>query len=313
MNHQPSVSVVMAAASAARTIPRALEAIAAQDYDGEVEVVVAAADRLTADAAAKDGVIVVDNTSGNTPAGLNLAARASSGQVLVRVDAHSVIPPNYISRLVATLETSGAESVGGRQVPVGLGFMQRAIAAAMSSRFGAGDARYRIGGEPGPTDTVYLGAFPRSVFDRVGGYDERFVRNQDYDLNQRIRDAGGTVWLDPSIEVVYRPRSSLSALASQYFQYGQWKRFFARSHSWSLRPRQLAPPLLVLALLISLVGAIWWSWLLWVPDVYLLVLVAVGLGHLPRLGTPALAVPVALAVMHITWGLGFLIGQRSDR
>jgi GT2 family glycosyltransferase len=183
----------------------------------------------------------------------------------------------------------------------------------MSSRFGAGDARYRIGGDPGPADTVYLGAFRRAVFDRMGGYDERFLRNQDYELNHRIRDAGGVVWLEPDVAVVYRPRSSLSALAQQYFGYGKWKRFFARSHDWSLRPRQWAPPILIVALAVSLIGSLWWTWLLLVPVLYVLELIGLGLASLPRRGAPALLMPVALAVMHISWGVGFLFGQTRDR
>jgi succinoglycan biosynthesis protein ExoA len=303
--------VIVAAAAAERSLPDALAAIHGQDYPGEIEVVVAAADAATARAAQEQAVVVIDNPSGHTPVGLNLAAKASSGEVLARVDAHSVIPPDYIRRIVETLHSSDADNVGGMQVPTGTTFMGKAIAAAMSSRFGAGDAKYRIGGEPGPADTVYLGAFRRTVLDRIGGYDERFLRNQDYELNHRIRMSGGTVWFDPEIEVAYRPRSSLTELARQYYQYGRWKRFFARSHDWSLRPRQWAPPLVVLAIVASLIGSIWSGWLLLVPGLYLVEMVAVGLASLPRVGAPALVMPVALAVMHISWGLGFLLGGLS--
>lgn len=313
MTSPPPVSIFMAAAHASRTLPAALEAIANQDYPGDIEVVVAAADPGTAETARTFGAKVIDNDAGHTPVGLNLAARASSGEILVRVDAHSVIPDDYVSRIVETLDESGADNVGGRQVAVGTTFVERAIAAAMSSPYGAGHARYRIGGPPGPTDTVYLGGFRRAVFDRVRGYDERFLRNQDYDLNHRIRSSGGVVWLDPAIEVEYRPRPSLAALGRQYFQYGQWKRFFARSHSWSLRPRQWAPPLLVVALAVALVGSLWWPWLLWLPAAYVAALAAVGIASLPRVGAPALLMPVALAVMHVSWGLGFLVGQTRDR
>ena len=312
MEPSPSVSVIIAAAAAKNSLPTALDALESQDYPGPIEVVVATGDLPTSRAADGHDVVIVDNPSGHTPAGLNLAAKASSGEILVRVDAHSSIPPDYIRRLVDALRVTKADNVGGRQVPIGTTFIEKAIAAAMSSRFGAGDARYRIGGEPGPADTVYLGAFPRSVFDRVGGYDERFLRNQDYELNHRIRESGGVVWFDPDIAVGYRPRASIAALGRQYFQYGRWKRLFARTHR-SLRPRQWAPPLLVIALGASLVGSIWWSWLLALPILYVLELVAIGLAALPREGSPAILMPVALAVMHISWGVGFLLGQRSDR
>ncbi|HEX6299488.1 MAG TPA: glycosyltransferase family 2 protein [Acidimicrobiia bacterium] len=313
MSSHPSVSIIIAAASASVTLPKTLEAIAAQDYPGDIEVVVAAADASTAEAARQHAVTVVENVPGTTPAGLNLAAHASSGTFLVRVDAHSLIPPHYVSRVVETLQSTGADNVGGRQVPAGTTFTEKAIAAAMASPFGAGDARYRVGGQAGPADTVYLGAFPRRVFEEIGGYDERFVRNQDYDLNHRIRSTGGVVWFDPGLEVTYRPRSSLTALAGQYFDYGLWKRFFARTRSWSLRPRQLAPPLLVLILVASLVGSYWLPLLLWLPVAYLLALILIGTAYLPRIGAPALLMPVALAVMHVSWGVGFLVGHTSER
>jgi succinoglycan biosynthesis protein ExoA len=307
----PRISIIIAAANAQRTLPATLDSIAAQDYPGEVEVVVAAADETTAEVARAHDVEVVDNESGTTPSGLNLAGRVSSGEFLVRVDAHSVIPSDYLTRVVATLRETGAEVVGGRQVPVGRSLLERAIAAAMSSPFGAGDARYRLGGSPGPADTVYLGAFRRKIFDDLGGYDERYVRHQDYELNHRVRSVGGTVWLEPRLEVSYRPRSSLSALASQYFQYGRWKRFFARQNPGSLSPRQWAPPVLVLTLAVTLVGSFWWSWLLAVPAGYVLALIGIGLVSLRKVGAPALIMPAALAVMHLCWGVGFLLGQTS--
>lgn len=313
MDPWPTVSVIMTAANARETLPDALSALADQDYPGDVEIVVAAADQQTAQVAEDHGAIVIDNPSGHTPVGLNLAARSSSGDILARVDAHAVVPSDYLRRLVDTIIKTGADNVGGRQVPVGTTFMERAIAAAMSSRFGAGDARYRIGGDPGPSDTVYLGAFRRSTFDGLGGFDERFLRNQDYELNHRIRLNGGLVWFDPEIAVSYRPRSSLTGLASQYFQYGRWKRFFARAHDWALRPRQWAPLLLVVTLIASLVGSIWWTWLLALPLLYLLELIAIGLASLPRVGPPALLMPVALGVMHVAWGVGFLLGQSRAR
>lgn len=289
------------------SLPDALEAIESQDYAGSIEVLVAAADEATARIAAGRSVVVA-NPTGRTPAGLNLAAKESRGEILVRIDAHSVVPPDYVSKLVDALERTRAENVGGMQVPTGQNFLERGIAAAMASPFGAGDARYRIGGPAGPTDTVYLGAFRRSVFEQLGGYDERFTRHQDYELNQRIRAQGGTVWFEPELRVEYRPRSSLSALARQYFDYGRWKRAFARSHPGSMRPRQWAPPLLVIGLGASLIGSIWWSWLLVVPAAYLFALIGVGATTLPSAGISAMVMPLALAVMHLSWGIGFLTG-----
>lgn len=309
---KPSVSIVIAAAAAVEYLPSALRAVAEQDYEGPIEVILAAADTETARVARARGVTVIPNPKGTTPTGLNLATANSRGDVLVRVDAQSVIPKDYVSRVVDTLFATGADNVGGMQVPNGETFLERSIAAAMSSPFGAGDARYRIGGPAGPTDTVYLGAFRRSVFERLGGFDEAFHRHQDYELNQRIRASGGTVWLEPQLEVLYRPRRSLTALARQYFQYGRWKRYFARRHPGSLRARHWAPPALILILCASLVGAIWTPWALAPLALYALALLLIGLASLPRIGAPAFLMPVALAVMHVSWGVGFVFGQTRE-
>ena len=242
-NH-PTVSVIVPARDAAETLPRTLESIATQTYDNVVDVVVAAADETSRNAAG-DAVVVM-NPTGSTAVGLNLALARTTGDVVVRCDAHAFLPPNYVETAVATLLRTGADHVGGVQVPEGGTVWERAIGAAMSSRLGAGDARYRLGGGPGDVETVYLGVFKRSTLERLGGYDETFMRTQDYELNHRIIASGGRVWFDPMLQVAYRPRGSLRALGKQYFQYGQAKRQFARKHPGSLRARQWLPPLLVI-------------------------------------------------------------------
>jgi glycosyltransferase involved in cell wall biosynthesis len=311
----PSVDVIIPAARASGTISRAIEAVRTQGYPNLGSVVVASSDRETAEIALAHGATVVANPSNRTPAGLNRALAATDGEIIARVDAHSVIPEGYLERAVSVLLETAADNVGGMQVPVGDTGWERAIAAAMSSRFGAGDARYRIGGVPGPTDTVYLGVFRRETLERLGGFSEEFERNQDYELNHRIRESGGVVWFDPELRVAYRPRGSLRELASQYFQYGQWKREFSRRHPASLRWRQLAPPLLTTMLALSLVVGVWWPFAWVAPGFYLAALFAVGLIRAPRLGVPALGMPIALGTMHLSWGLGFLLGRstRSKR
>lgn len=313
MEQNEAVSVVIPAAGAGDTLSTTLKAIAAQDYEGVVEIVVAAADEESARAGSAGGAVVVENPSGGTPEGLNLAVEASTGDVIVRVDTHSIIPAGYLSRVVSLLAETQAEVVGGMQVPKGDSFWERAIAAAMSSAVGAGDASYRIGGEAGPSDTVYLGTFRRKTFDQLGGFDEAFSRHQDYEFNHRVRRAGGTVWFEPDLKVAYRPRPSLADLAVQYFQYGRYKRLFSRLHPGALRPRQMAPPALVLGLVAALIGALAWPWLLAVPAAYVLGLVVAGLAMLPRRGIASVGSIPALAVMHLSWGAGFLLGQRSDR
>ncbi len=158
-----------------------------------------------------------------------------SGSIIARVDAHCVLPPGYLARALETLDRTGAANVGGVQHAVGSGTVGRAVAAAMTSRFGVGDARFHYGGDEGPADTAYLGVFDAAVLRSVGGYDESLVRNQDYELNWRLRDAGHLVWFDPGLVVRYHPRERLAALARQYFDYGRWKREMLRRNPRSLR------------------------------------------------------------------------------
>lgn len=309
MTEHPSLDVIIPAAHAADVVGEAIDAVRSQGYSNLGSIIVAAVDEETADAARRHDAVVISNPTGMTPTGLNLALAASTAEIVARVDAHSTIPEGYLERAVGTLIETGADNVGGMQVPVGTTLWEEAIAAAMSSPFGAGDARYRIGGEAGPTDTVYLGVFRRATLNRLGGYDETFERNQDYELNHRIRESGGTVWFDPELRVSYRPRGSIRTLGTQYFQYGRWKRQFSRHHRGALRWRQLAPPILVAAMALSALAGIWWppAWI--VPAGYVLALILIGLAYLPRVGLPGLGVPVALGTMHLSWGLGFLLGS----
>ena len=253
---------------------------------------------------------VVANPAGSTPAGLNAALAASSGTVVVRCDAHAELPPGYLARVVATLERTGAANVGGRQVPTGETFWERAVALAMSTPLGAGDARYRLGGEEGPTDTVYLGAFRREALEAAGGFDESLHRNQDYELNWRLRQAGGTVWFDPELAVSYRPRGSLGRLARQYFDYGRWKRVVLRRHPSSLRLRQLAAPLLVVGLVASAVLAFTSaaSFAAALPVLYATLLAGgSAVVGVRRREPAAVLLPLVLATMHLSWGVGFFL------
>jgi succinoglycan biosynthesis protein ExoA len=316
MSSSPRVSVIIPAREAAATIADAVtSALAQQAVD---EVVVAAADPATRSAVERiddPRVRVVGNPEGTTPAALNRALRHSTGDIVVRCDAHSVLPPGYVARAVELLESTGAANVGGRQVPRGTAPFERAVAMAMVSPVGAGDARYRLGGRPGPTDTVYLGVFRRSELEAVGGFDETLERNQDYELNWRLRQKGGVVWFDPELAVEYRPRSSPKALWRQYFDYGYWKRIVLRRHPGSLRWRQLAAPALVVGLGVSAALALFdWRKAAVLPAVYAATTAGAGVADLVRRRDPAaLLEPAALWVMHLAWGSGFIAGLLSGR
>ncbi len=317
------ISVVIPALNAASTIETCLDAVLAQQIDGQIDVTVAVGPSHdgTRDIAEKVArhdprVRVIDNPTGHTPAGLNLAIQAGEAPFVARVDAQSIIPAGYLGRAIQTLERTGAANVGGIQRPVGEPGLQRVIAVGMMSPFGAGPARFRRDGYEGPTDTVYLGTFRREALAEVGGFDESLERNQDYELNNRLRGVGLVVWLDPALVVDYRPRTTYSQLASQYYQYGIWKRHVLVRDPRSLQPRQAVAPSFVIGLLISAVelvrgrarGVL-------VPFSYAAAALLVARSTraaLPRkLDRYRLA--GVFATMHVAWGAGFLFGRRRRR
>ena len=305
-----------------RHLASAVRHVLEQDYPGEIEVVLAvgpSSDRTQeiADglAAADPRVKVVPNPSGRTPSGLNAAIAASSHDIVARIDGHAMMPSDYLRIAVETLEETGADNVGGIMAAEGETPWEKAVAAAMTSKIGVGNARFHTGGESGPADTVYLGVFRRSELEAVGGFDETLERNQDYELNWRLRQKGGVVWFDPGLAVEYRPRSTPRALWRQYFDYGYWKRIVLRRHPESLRWRQLAAPALVVGLGVSAALAVFdWKKGSALPGVYVAATAGAGLVDLVRGRDPAaLLEPVALWVMHIAWGSGFIAGLLSGR
>ena len=315
----PHVSVVMAVRNEARHLQHAVGSVLAQRYPGRLDVTVALAPSHdgTAEVLAELGrdarVTAVDNPSGLTAAGLNAAIAASSGAVVARVDGHAVLPPGYLRRAVELLDETGADNVGGIMAAEGVTPFERAVAAAMSSRFGTGDARFHYGGPAGAVDTVYLGVFRRSALDRVGGFDETLVRTQDSELNVRIRATGGIVWFSPDLRVRYRPRGSLRALARQYFEYGRWRRVVARRHPGSLRSRQIVAPITVVGCvagaIVALAGRPWgWLPLIGYGAGVLATSLVVGRSLPPEVTA---MLPVVFVTMHGAWGVGFLTSPRQ--
>jgi succinoglycan biosynthesis protein ExoA len=311
----PAVSVVIPAYEDAADLPAAVAAVLGQDVDGGLEVIVAVApssdgteDVARELAASDDRVRVVPNPARRTSSGLNAAIAACRAPVVARVDSHAVIPVGYLARAVAELRRTGAANVGGIQDPRGRSMTERAIACAMRSRVGSGGARYREGGPGGPVDTVYLGVFDRDALDAVGGFDESLERNQDYELNWRLRAAGRQVWFDPALRVGYRPRDSLRRLARQYADYGRWKCEVVRRHPDSMRGRQLLPPAVTATLLAAVGVAPFRRRALVVPAMYA---AAVALGSASAARDEPISVrarvPIAVAVMHLAWGSAFLV------
>jgi len=322
----PSVSVVMPVVNEERHLRAAVDRILTQDYAGELDVTLAVGPSkddtamVAAElASASDRIRVVDNPTGSTPAGLNAAIAASVGEIVVRVDGHAMIPTDYVSTAVEVLQRTEADNVGGIMAAEGSGDFERSVAAAMTSKFGVGDASFHVGGEEGPTLTVYLGCFRRSALQRVGGYDESMERAQDWELNLRIRESGGVVYFTPDLMVTYRPRHSMKALARQYHDYGRWRREVARRHPSTLSIRYLAAPVTVATIAAGLgtaaVGAMRGRGTVVLAGLAPLAVYAAGnvvasvwtgarIADMPA----ALRLPAVFATMHGAWGVGFWRG-----
>lgn len=305
----------------------AVRTILTQDYSGEKEVVLAlgpSRDRSTEIAtrlAAEDPrVRLVDNPERDIPAGLNRAIAASRHPIVIRVDAHSELNPEYTKDGIAALRASGAANVGGIMRAEGTTPVQCAIARGYNSPFGLGGGAYHGDGTPGPAESAYLGIFRREALDAIGGYDPVIRRGEDWELNLRLRRAGHLIWFEPALHVIYRPRARLRDMARQFFATGTWRAVLVRRYGRANPWRFFAPGTLVLALSCSLalaitqlVGALpWasaWSLLHLVPLLY-----AAGITfavfRMPEQRGPADRVlsAAALVLMHLSWGTGFLRG-----
>jgi len=310
------VSVILPVLNEAEYLEDALAPILGQEFNGELEVILAigpSKDR-TMEIAKKISerdprVIIVENPSGRTAAGLNLALAASRFPIIVRVDGHSEIPKNYVSTAVDVLNKTGAVNVGGMMAAQGRGLFERAVAAAMRSSLGVGPAKFHTGGNAGEVDTVYLGSFKREALIAIGGFDEKFTRAQDWELNYRLRANGGKIYFDPRMAVTYRPRRSLTALAKQYFEYGRWRRAVSRTHVDTLNLRYLTPPFTLIVSLISIVGSIFNLFLI-VPFMIYLGFIFIASLLLGR-GFEKLILPSVLLTMQMSWAFGFLTSPKS--
>ncbi|WP_240792203.1 glycosyltransferase [Salinibacterium sp. dk2585] len=304
-------------------IEAAVLSLTGQDYSGESEIVLAlgpsvdGTNRVIEQLAAEDPRIrSIPNELGSTPGGLNAAIRASSHPIVVRVDAHSVLPKDYTRIAVETLLRTGADNVGGIMKAEGITPFERAVAHAYGSRAGLGGTPHHVGGEEGPADTAYLGTFQRHRLLEVGLFDEGIKRGQDWELNRRLRATGGTVWFTPALQVVYRPRSSLVKLLRQFVATGIWRGELARRFPKENGLRYFVPPVAVIGILLGLVlgviGALTGSWLVaafTVPALYALFVLAAAVPVLRSEGARSAAwYLIVLPVIHFGWGTGFVLG-----
>ncbi len=322
---EPFISVIMPIRNEGTFIKRALEAVLAQDYPADKMEILVVDGRSTDNTREIVGELqsqhpslkLLDNPGMIVPIGMNIALRESRGTIIVRVDGHCEIAEDYVRRCIEHLEGDGVDGVGGPIETIGESFLARAIAVAMSSPFGVGGAAFRtIEDRTMYVDTVAFPAYTRSAIEKAGLYDEEFVRNQDDEYNYRLRKLGGKILLSPDIRSRYYSRSSLRKLWRQYFQYGFWKVRVMQKHSRQMRPRQFAPPLFVVTLLLSAIltaipatrplGAIG---LLAVGGSYLMANLAASIAIAYRNGWKyLLAMPPTFAALHTGYGAGFCMG-----
>jgi glycosyltransferase involved in cell wall biosynthesis len=333
------VTIVIPIRNEADFIERSLGAVLAQDYpadrmeilvvdgmstDGTREIVRNLFERACESTMKRSNVQtfkranlrLLDNPDQVVPTAMNVGIREARGDVIIRVDGHCEIPPDYVSTCVHYLQTTDADNVGGMQDPVGDGYMSEAIAVATSTPLFIGNAYFRYAEELRYVDTVYLGAYPKDVLDELGGYDEELVRHQDYELNCRLRNAGGKILYTPELKTTYVPRGSLWALAKQYFQYGVWKVRVMQKMANAFRARHFAPTLFTLfavgGMPLSLaLPMVWVRWLyVFGLTLYAVAAVTASIVEVAKRGRWKLlpVLPLAFATIHLSWGGGFWWG-----
>jgi succinoglycan biosynthesis protein ExoA len=320
--NQPLVSLILPIRNEAAYIKRGLQAILEQDYSIErLEVLVS--DGMSTDNTRKIvndfaelhnqlNIQILDNPGQIVPTGINIALRAATGEIIIRVDGHTIIAPDYVRQCVVTLQRTRADNVGGKMNATGGNLFGSAVSLATSTPFGIGGGRFHYSDQEEWVDTVYMGAWPRYIFEKIGLFDEELVRDQDDEFNYRLREAGGKILLSPQIKSEYTVRSTPRALWRQYFQYGYWKVRVLQKHPMQMSPRQFVPPVFVLSLLVSMLLLFSPALRLFSAIIPLLYLVANlfasihtassrGWKHLPFL-------PLIFTILHLSYGLGFLVG-----
>jgi glycosyltransferase involved in cell wall biosynthesis len=322
MSGEPFISILMPIRNEADFIRRSLGAVLAQDYPAaQLEILVA--DGLSTDGTREivqslqtqyPHLHLLDNPDQIVPTGLNAALRLARGAIIIRIDGHCEIATDYVRRCVEHLEQEAVDGVGGSVETVGETPVAQAIAVAMSSRFGVGDSSFRVAqGVTQPADTVPFPAYTRAIMDQAGPYDEELARNQDDEYNYRLRKLGAKILLTADLRSRYYSRASFAGLWRQYFQYGFWKVRVLQKHPRQMRPRQFVPPVLVASVLGLALSAIFYppaGWLLGlVLSVYGIANLMTSLWITAQKGwRHLLLLPIAFAILHFSYGLGFLVG-----
>lgn len=317
----PFISIILPIRNEAAFIEHGLCALLSQDYPADyMETLIA--DGMSTDNTRKIietfaalhprlKIRIFDNPGKIVPIGMNIALRQAKGEIILRVDGHTTIATDYVRQCVEALQRTQADNVGGKMNAVGCTPFGDAVALATSTPFGVGGGRFHYSDNEEYVDTVYMGAWPRQVFEKIGLFDEELVRNQDDEFNYRLREQGGRILLSPTIHSTYTVRSTPRALWRQYYQYGFWKVRVLQKHPLQMSLRQFAPPVFVMGLSVSVFSASFlgdWSVLNLVCGAYLLANLGASLWTARRGRFFFAFLPFVFAILHISYGLGFMAG-----
>jgi succinoglycan biosynthesis protein ExoA len=314
----PGVSVILPILNEERDFNECISAILQQKYDGKFEVILALGpstdntNQIAKSLAESDSRIkLVDNPTGKTAAALNLAIATASFEIICRIDGHAEISDTYIKTAVEIMNQTGAVNVGGLMNATAKSGFQSVVARAMRSRIGVGASKFHTGGEAGAADTVYLGTFKKSAILQAGGFDEKYIRAQDWELNHRLRLNGGLIWFDPRLVVTYRPRDTFGKLAKQYFEYGRWRRAVSRKHQGTVNYRYLAPPIALVINLLSIILGLTLNTLFFIPAMTYLSIIILSSLFIGKGIYEKISLPSVLITMHVSWGFGFITSPKN--
>ncbi len=314
----PFVSVVMPVRNEARFIDACLSSVFDGDYPVDrLEVIVVDGEstdqtrQIVERLGEKWPIRLVGNPKRTVPPAMNLGIAAAQGEYIVRMDGHCIYDGRYIAECIESLQTTEADNVGGAQRPRGKSYFERALAAVLRSGFAAGSSYWDRPAERW-VETVFLGAWKKSTLDELGGFDEEWTVNQDYELNARLRKAGGKILYSPDIKADYYVRSGIRPLIRQHFRYGTYRVKTLNRYPETVNLRHFIPPGLVLVLVAAMLLTLWNPWpLAVVAAVYVATVLAAGIVAASRSSWRLAPVAVLLLpVIHLSWGIGFLNGVR---
>ena len=320
-NNLPFVSIIMPIRNEEEFISKSLSSVLNQNYPSKLIEIIVVDGRSTdktreivlkfIEENKEHKILLLDNPYKIVPYALNIGLKQAKGDIIIRVDGHCEIQSDYIYKIIETFKRTNADCVGGLQKSFAKGLIGKSIALATSSLFGVGSAKFRYSEKAGWSDTVYLGAYKKEVFSKIGYFDEELVCNQDDEFNYRLIQASGKIYLEPSIKTIYYCRTNLKDLARQYFRYGFWKVRVFQKRGKIISYRHIIPSIFVLVLLISLILSIvmrtnFYFFIVFIPYLIINLFFSI-LGSRKDISTLFL-LPFCFFIIHFSYGLGFLLG-----